>query len=279
MARLGAMEAALALAAAGAAFKIAASAYGSKAALVDGLSCAANLAAGYLLYSSIRESRRPPDEDHPYGHHRLVYRGIVYMLVIYSFIAGAGAATVYYGSLQGYRVEPGAPALLAVGTLLYAASIATARRSGYAGEAYAAFSASEVLEGVLSTASSLAGASLSYLADAAGAAVITGYLVVEVAREARRLGVLVSDYAPPRLREEVRRLLEERGLRVERLRLRTLVPGRYHGDAVVEAPGMPYEVADLLADEAAYEAARRLNVDLVVHVEASGRGSRRRHRP
>ncbi len=66
---------------------------------------------------------------------------------------------------------------------------------------------------------------------------------------------------------QVRNLLEDRGFKVEKLRIRTIVPGHYHGDAVVLAENMPYEVADLLVDEAVHLAKKDYNVDLVVHID------------
>jgi len=265
------MALALALAAAGAALKLSGSLWGSRAALVDGLSCAANLAAGWAVYSSLRSASRPPDEDHPYGHDRLVYRGVIFTLIAYSFVAGFGAAVLYYSVRLGYEVEPGATALVAAGTVAYALAALAARSAGYAGAAYAGLTLSEVLEGIVTTLSAAGGATISYLVDAVGGAIILSYLVLETVREAHRLSMLVSDYQPPEVAREVRRLLEERGLKVLSLRLRTVVPGRYHGDAIVDPGNMPYEVADLLADEAAHIAREKHNVDLVVHVEASRR--------
>lgn len=269
---------ALALAGLGGLFKLYGALQGSRALLVDGLSSIANLAAGVLALASTLEALQPPDEDHPYGHRRLEYRGIIYMVALYSGVAGYSLASLVY-SASGYTVGGGAWLPAAAGTVFYAASIALARGAGLAGRVYARLTGSEVLEGIVGVGASLAGSRIGYLYDLAGAALLLSYLVAETSLEARRLAYLASDYAPRSIVEEARRLLEERGLRVERLRVRTIVPGEYHGDAVVSADGMPIEAADILVDEAVYEAKRRLNLDLVVHLEASRSGSQPRRRP
>ncbi len=266
--REGRILGAIALSALGAVLKLLGAGYGSRALLVDGLTCIGNLVAGGLLYVSIREARRPPDIDHPFGHGRLVYKGMQAMLVIYSFIAGFSAAVLAY-SATGYSVGEGASLYALAGTIAYAGSVVLARSGGVAGEAYSGFTASEVLEGVVTTVSAYLGYAYSYEADLAGGVVILGYLVYEIAAESRRLGLLVSDYVTPSVYRGVRRLLEERGFRVKRLRVRMVVPGEYHGDAVVEAPGIPYEVADLLADEAVHLAKEEYGVDLTVHIDVS----------
>lgn len=269
---------ALALAGLGGAFKLYGALLGSRALLVDGLSSVANLLAGALALASTMEALRPPDEDHPYGHRRLEYRGVIYMVALYSGVSGYSLASILH-STGGYSVEPEAWLPAAAGTLLYAASVLVARGAGLAGSVYARLTGSEVLEGLVGVGSSLAGSRLGYAYDLAGASLLLAYLVLETGLEARRIAYLASDYAPPRVVEEARRLLEERGLRVERLRVRTIVPGEYHGDAVVYADGIPLEVVDILVDEAVYEARRRLNLDLVVHLEASRSGSRQRPHP
>ena len=263
------IEAALALSAVGAALKMAGGlGYGSRAVFVDALTCLANLGAGLIVYRHLRLSELPPDSDHPYGHRRLVYQGLIWMLVIYSFVAGFSAALLYY-SAGGYMVEGGAYKLAVAGTLAYLGSVIIARREGFAGESYAGFTASEVIEGVVTSASAYAGYQYSYTYDLLGGLAILAYLLAEVARESYNLGRLVSDVASEEAGRRVREELEKRGLRVKRLRLRTVVPGQYQGDAVVDAGSMPYEVADLLADEAVEVLRERYNIDIVVHVDRS----------
>ncbi|MCE4620552.1 MAG: cation transporter [Desulfurococcales archaeon] len=247
--------------------------YGSRSVLIDGATCIGNIASGLLLYYSLHRASLPPDEDHPYGHDRFIYAGVLGVLIVYSLIAGASTAILYY-SLGGYSVEAGAPVFALAGTLAYGLAIVASRRVGYAGSVFSGFTLSEVLEGLVTSLSSYLGYEMGYYYDLAGGLVILGYLYYELYHEAKRLTILISDAIDPGITRRIRRLHEERGLRVEKIRLRLVTPGKYQGDAVVSAR-MPYEVADLLADEVVEEA-RRMGVDLVVHVdvEPARRGPR-----
>ncbi len=238
--------------------------YGSRSVLVDGATCIGNIASGLLLYYSLHVSYQPPDEDHPYGHGRLVYAGVLGVLIIYSIIGGASLIILYDG-VKGYEVEEGAPLFALLGTIVYGFAIIASGKAGYAGSVFSGFTLSEVLEGLVTSGSSFLGYRIGYMYDLAGGIVILAYLYYELYHEANRLVTLISDSVDPSITRRIRIILEKRGFHVERLRLRLVTPGEYHGDAVVRAD-MPYEVADLLADEAVEEA-RRLGVDLVVHID------------
>ncbi len=263
---------ALVLGGAGAVFKILGGLlYGSRAVFIDGATCIGNIVAGILLYRSLRAASKPPDEDHPFGHTRLVYHGVLLVLVTYSFIAGLSTAVLYYSLGQAYSVEEGAPLFALIGTLFYGASIMVSRRQGYAGGVFSAFTFTEVIEGAVTITASYTAVHYGKVYDIAGGLLITMYLVYELWSESQRLGVLMSDTIDPTILRRIRSLFEERGLRVKSIRLRTVVPGKYHGDMVVEAVGIPYEVADLLVDEASYIAREEYNVDLTVHIDVRGR--------
>lgn len=267
---------ALLLAGFGALFKILGGVlYGSRAVLIDGATCIGNLLAGIALYKGVKESLRPPDEDHPYGHSRLVLHGVLLVQVTYAFIAGFSAAILYYSFIASYEVGAEAPVYALIGTLFYAGSIIISRRQGYAGTVFAGFTYTEILEGVVTIAASYTAHLYGRLYDLAGGVLILSYLVYEIISESWRLGLMMSDYVDPTVTREVRRLLDERGFNVKDLRIRTIVPGHYHGDAVVTAGGMPYEVADLLVDEATHIAREKYNVDLVVHIDVEDKPNRR----
>ena len=238
--------------------------YGSRSVLIDGATCIGNISSGLLLYYSLHRASLPPDEDHPYGHGRLIYAGVLGVLIVYSLIAGASTAVLYY-SLSGYSIEAGAPVFALAGTVAYGLAVLASRRVGYAGSVFSGFTLSEVLEGLVTSLSSYLGYEIGYYYDLAGGLVILAYLYYELYHEAKRLSILISDAVDPGVTRRVRRLLEERGFHVSKLRLRIVTPGIYHGDAVVKAY-MPYEVADLLVDEVVEEAGR-MGVDLVVHVD------------
>jgi divalent metal cation (Fe/Co/Zn/Cd) transporter len=240
---------------------------GSRAILADALTCFASVAAVAAILYYYRVSSLPPDEDHPYGHARLRYGGVLASLAFYMFAAGAGAASVAAG-LEGYRVEagPGIPWLV-LGTGFYAAAIALARGLDPVLRVYAGFTSSELLETLVSALGAVAGQYMGYVYDLLGAAVITGYILHE-AYEAHcyLLRVFSDTAAPRRLYEALRRELRLRGLRLLRARLRMLDESRCAGDAVAAPPpGMPAEVADLLVDEVADQLAR-MGCDVVIHV-------------
>ncbi|MCE4618313.1 MAG: cation transporter [Desulfurococcales archaeon] len=259
---------ALILGALGAVFKILGGIlYGSKAVLIDGATCVGNIIAGVALYRSLKRSSGPPDEDHPFGHSRLMYHGILLVQVTYAFIAGLSAAILYYSYFMSYEVEKGAPIYAFIGTLFYIASILVSRRQGYAGAVFSTFTFTEVIEGAVTITASYVAYEYGKMYDLIGGLIILLYLLYELREESERLGVLISDYIDPMITRQVRNLLEDRGFKVEKLRIRTIVPGHYHGDAVVLAENMPYEVADLLVDEAVHLAKKDYNVDLVVHID------------
>lgn len=244
--------------------------YGSMAVLVDGVTCVANLVAGMAVFASIRIAQLPPDKDHPFGHRRYIYTGILATVITYSVAAGFNMAVILLRVPEAVGAESSLYAVL--GGAVYAGSVAAARRAGVVGASLSMFTFSEVLESLVSAGSALGGALVSAAIDRLGAAVITGYILVEVAGEARSLNRVLVDWAHPRVYERVLRLLEERGLRVESLRIRLYEHGRFQGEAVVRpGRGMPRDVAELLAEEAEAQA-RMLGVDLSVRVVSPREG-------
>ncbi len=239
--------------------------YESRAVLIDGITCIANIAAGAIVLWGALQSRRPPDLDHPYGHERLVYTGILFLVLAYAFGAGLAVGVLFYSGSH-YRVEPESAAYALAGSLIYALSVIVSRQSGSGGESYAFFTISEVLEGIVSAGAALGGAEISSIIDYAGAAGITLYIFYEIAGEARLLAKLLSDAVEPAIVSGIRRRLENLGFRVEWVRLRPSVPGHYIGDALVRIENMPLDIADLLVDELV-ENLRSENIELTVHID------------
>ncbi len=238
--------------------------YQSKAVVIDGITCIANLGSGAVILSTMIVSRRPPDIDHPYGHQRIIYTGILVLLLSYAFSAGLSIGVLFH--TQKYSVRPESAAYALLGSAFYALSILVAKGSSKGGESYAFFTASEVLEGLVSAAAAYAGAEIDYLIDYAGAVIITAYIFLELYKESRTLNTLLTDRIQPAIYQEINNLLEERGFKVKRLRIRPLDINNYVGDAIVEAPDLPSDVADLLAEEATYYA-KKLGVDLTIHID------------
>ena len=249
---------ALLLSAAGAVVKLYGGArYGSLAVLVDGITCIANLAAGIFLLYTLLAAGRPADLDHPYGHERYVYTGILGLIVAYSFSLGLSVGLLLLSPPGDRSIGEESALYAGLGGLLYGASILAASRIGLAGASYAGFTASEVLESVVSVSGSLLGARVSPVYDYIGAVVITGFIAAELYENGHKLHLAITDWANPRVIERVRRAFESRGLRVISARLRLHSEDRYIGEVELQlTPSMPRDVAELLAEETRYNLER-----------------------
>lgn len=237
----------------------------SKAVLLDAITCVAAALGGFIVLLATRASLEPPDLDHPYGHERIAYGGSIGVLVVYALAAGLSIPLL--GAPEPYNVDWRASITALIGTAFYALAILVARLDPVGGSALGVFTVSEVLEGLISIGASYAGATLSYIIDYTGGLVILAYLLVSIVREVRRTVRELSDVVEKSLVDDVRRVFEERRFKVKSLRVRMVVPGKYHGDAVVEAPcDMPLEVANILVDEITDSLARS-RVDLTVHID------------
>ncbi len=240
-------------------------AYDSKALLVDGVTCIAGIIAGIVALRWMRASEAPPDVDHPYGHERLAFGGVAFMLVAYGTAAGFGLA--YLLNVEEYSVGVEAGLLGLAGLVIYSGAVYMFRRSGVVGEAMAAFTASEIVESAVSAVAALGGSMIGYLIDYVGAWLIESYLIYELVQHSRQLIHHLSDIVTREAVETVREELESRGFRVLNVRLRQVVPGEYQGDAIVLPPrGIDPVAADILADEAVYSLAEK-GIDLTVHID------------
>ena len=242
-------------------------AFSSKAVLVDAITCIAAALGGFIALLATRASLEPPDADHPYGHERIAYGGSLGVIVVYSMAAGFSLAML--GAPEPYTVDWRASITALAGTALYLLAILVTRLDPVAGSTLAIFTFSEVLEGLVSAAAALAGSTVSYIIDYAGGAVILAYLAFSLVAETRSIVTQLSDVAERSVIESARKAFEERRFKVKSLRVRTVIPGKYHGDAVVEAPcDMPLEVANILVDEIT-DSLSRVNLDITVHIDKS----------
>lgn len=207
--------------------------YGSNTLFVDALTSVANMASLISILWFRRLAYTPPDSDHHFGHERFEYIGVLPMLITYGFVAGLSVARLYY--VREYRVELNAFYLALAAMLMYGVAVASSRRASPSLRAYGAFTVSELLEGLVGVVASLGGALYSYLVDYGGAVLLTSYIFYEIYEEGRRLSSFMADEAPPlEVYERVVETAESMGYNVESLRLRTIVPGRYHGDMVLQ---------------------------------------------
>jgi len=242
--------------------------YCSKALLVDALTCVANLVSLTATLYYYSRSVKPPDSDHPFGHHRLGLVGVIVTLIAYSFVAGLVVRDLI--GTTAYKVGIEAPVFAGIGFALYALAVILSRSMGTSFRVYGVFTASELIESSVVIVASLLGSLYSYLIDLGGALILTAYLVVGLCSTLRELAVLISDTSPhPRVLEEVRRVVESQGARLGMVRLRIIERNRFQGDITIFIdPSTSVEQATRIASNIEEELRRR-GIDVIVRVKAA----------
>lgn len=92
---------------------------GSEALKADGMNNATDIAASVAVLIGLRLSRRPPDEDHPYGH----WKSETVASLVASFIMFAvGIQVLYEAASAVFKGESQSPDLIAVWTGLFCAA-------------------------------------------------------------------------------------------------------------------------------------------------------------
>ncbi len=206
--------------------------YGSKAVFVDALTSIANLFALLVTIAYLRRSLEPPDEDHHFGHYRMVFGGSITTLMTYSFIAGIALTKLV--DLTKYNVAVEAPLMAFLGVLAYLTSILIARRLGDTLTYYAIFTVSELIEGAVVILSSLVGAFYNYLVDYAGALFLTTYIFYELRKVFSEVIIKLSDIAPSEaILKAVTKAFENEGLTVVNIKLRHLNDEKVQGIASI----------------------------------------------
>ncbi|AEM38706.1 cation diffusion facilitator family transporter [Pyrolobus fumarii 1A] len=238
---------------------------GSKAAFVDLLTCIANLVAMGAVYQATRIASMPADRDHPYGHKRFEAAGVLWVTVIYGFISGYAAAELLLEP-PAHTIPLAAAYYATAGIVAYAAAILLARRMGLAGKAYAAFTFSEIYEGVATVIAALGGSLINPLIDLIIAWGLLAYLLYELYEHVMEVTELITERVPPELIEAIERELEKRGLHVVSVRLRPVLPGEYIGDAIVRVDSDSLREAHRVVDEVE-EVLRQRRVILTIHYE------------
>ena len=250
--------------------------YGSRSLLVDSFTCFANIVALIATIHFYRESIRPPDIDHHYGHVRLGFIGTMLTILAYSFVAGFSVAILYYS--MEYEVDLPAVYAAIAGFIIYGAAVVLSMRVGKALKTYGVFTVSELIESTVVVIASFGGAVYTYLIDYGGAIILTGYIFVEIYATFKDLAKYLSDTAPPpEVIEKILGIIRRHGLVPISYRFRITAPGHIHGDVVVavknnsqlmDVPNIISEVKD--------EARRAIGgVDLVIEC-SSPRGEERK---
>ncbi|MEM2307796.1 MAG: cation transporter [Sulfolobales archaeon] len=243
--------------------------FGSKAALVDALTSIVNVVAAFLVARYEDLSLRPPDTDHHYGHKRMSVGGSMFSISLYSMVGGAMLVDIVHSGTGRYEVHILATLFATLGALPYLTAILISKKMGGSYGTYAKFTVVEVIECVVVITSSLGGALVNYLVDLTGAAILLLYLYIEIVREVRGLLHVISDKAPVFLTERIRKISEDLNVEIRSIRIREVVPGKYHGDMVI---ALPAETTIKKAHEVAHTIEQSLkalgiDVDLIVHVE------------
>mgnify|MGYP001772531120 CR=1 FL=1 len=207
--------------------------YHSNTLFVDALTSVANIVVLLAIIRFKRMAEMPPDLEHHFGHERFEYAGVTVSIVAYSFVAGLAIAKLFYNTEYTVSFDSFYCALTA--TLLYLALVIYTAKSSPSLKAYGIFTLSEVWEGVAGIVASVGGSLVSYMVDYGLAVFLTAYIFIEVYHQGRGMVTILLDSAPPQsMYQNIVSLIESKGGRVRRLRLRVLFPGVVHGDAVVE---------------------------------------------
>ena len=253
----------------GASFKFMAWLKGSIAALVDAATCFASIVAGLVSIWAYTKSREPPDIDHSYGHERYLLYGSVVIAMVYSMVLGITLDRLVQKLANlDYSIESSAPLYTLIGTISYAIAIPLAKKAGFVGRTYAVFVSSEILEGIITMGATTGGAFLNNLIDYIGGWVLAGYLAFEIVHELYRYKHVLTDWAEPHIVSSIKRMFSEKGVEVKNIRLRMIMPNKYHGDAIVVVPeNYSIDEAHAIVDEIVKEVKDRLGVDLIVHYE------------
>ncbi|MET1160281.1 MAG: cation diffusion facilitator family transporter [Thermoprotei archaeon] len=209
--------------------------YGSRALFVDAMTSLANMVSLIVITYYYHRSREPPDRDHPYGHHRLGFIGVVITMIAYGYVAGIASVELVYSS--EYTVLSESITYALAGLVIYGLAIGLALRIGGFYRVYGFFTISELYESIVSLAACIGGVLYSYVIDYIGAIGLTGYIFYELFETGREtLSILVDTGASPELVNRIREIFEENGYKVLRIRIRRVAHNIYHGDVNLEVP-------------------------------------------
>ncbi len=242
--------------------------YGSKALLVDAFTSFGNILAAILIIHYYQRSLEPPDRDHMFGHYRLTIAGPIYTVVIYSAIFGIVAMELINTAGKTYVVEEMAPVMAAIGFVVYLISILLSRGVDISFKIYSRFTGSELIESIVTIAASLSGALLSYIIDYIGAIILSLFIVYEVYNSIGNIIGIISDETSREIVMDIEHELNKLNINIDRIRVRRIIEGIYHGDIVIKMPpDTPLEAAHYIADKIEDRVKKKYNIDLTIHVE------------
>lgn len=242
---------------------------GSKSVFVDAMTSIANVLAIVFVLRFFRASMDLPDADHHYGHHRLALGGPISMLMLYSFVAGVIVLDIVNSIGRPYEVSYESPLYASIAMVPYGLAVVMAKRAHPIVSSYGGFTVIELIESLVSIASSLGGVVVSYALDFIGAIALMGYLLFELMESFRKLVEAVSDVAPREVISRIQEIGRNYKVEVRRVRVRRVIESVYHGDIIVEiTSSTSLEKAHDIADSIEKEL-RKQGMDIIVHVEPS----------
>ncbi|MEM2528554.1 MAG: cation transporter dimerization domain-containing protein [Ignisphaera sp.] len=248
---------------------------GSKSVFVDALTSIANTLAIIIMYRFFSTSVEPPDEDHHYGHHRIGLGGPISTLMLYSFVGGVIVVDLYETFGSSYTVSLLAPIFACAGLLPYTIAIVIAKHIGGTTIYYAKFTVVEIIESLVTVAAAFAGALVSYLIDFIGAITLSCYLFIELTKSFREILEFVSDAAPKEIIKDLKNIIGNYGISVERIRVRRVAENLHQGDIVVKLPSsISVEKAHQIIDSIERDVRDKLNTEIIIHVEPEGKSRR-----
>jgi len=240
--------------------------YGSRSLLVDALTSFSNIVALIATTYFYRISYEPPDDEHPYGHYRLGYGGVLTTLTAYGYVAGVSSVELLYST--SYSVELNAVLFAVIGFVIYSIVIYLTLRVGGVFKAYGLFTFSELYESIVTIIATAFGALYSYIIDYVGAIILTTYIFVELINVGKEVFQIISDKSPPiNIVNDIYKLFNENGFKIIGLRIRCVVPNIYHGDVKVKpSRETGFDDARRMIDDLKKAVKERYNIDLVVEM-------------
>ncbi|MEZ0289625.1 MAG: cation transporter [Sulfolobales archaeon] len=243
--------------------------YSSRAVLVDAATSIANIMSVIVIIYYLRESLKPPDTDHLYGHFRLALGGEFFTILIYSFVAGLMILDLASGFEESYRVDLRASIYSSIGMTLYIGAISLGRRLGESFKTYVNLTYIEIIEGVTAILASLAGALISYIIDLAGGCALYIYLVREIFFSSIRFIRDISDEVESEVVEKTMRIVNDLGLELKSVRLRRFYKKLYYGEMIIAMRGdRSVEEAHRIVDQLEKRLMKE-NIYISIHVEPS----------
>lgn len=241
--------------------------YGSQALLVDSLTCFANAAALVASVHFLMKTFHPPDVDHPFGHYRLGYGGILVTLISYSFVAGVALTRIVSMYKVEYTVDFRSTYFASMGLLIYGVTIYVSLKIGGFLKTYGLFTVSELFESTVTIAASIAGSLFNYIYDYISAVVLTIYIFYELFSNGKELLESIVDVsAPENILKDVIEDLVNQGFEVLDIRLRKVSHNRFHGDVKVKPRNVRFDEIDSKIDIVKKHLESIHNVDLAIEV-------------